>query len=280
MRISRIKAEGKPSFAVEAGDRTWLPLDRIGVAVATTAEVIANSDAIAAGAAGSGGGVTAPEFLCPLVTPSKMLAIGLNYMDHIREQAGKVPEYPIVFAKYPSSLNAPGGDIVVDPDITQKADYEVELAVVIGAKVRDVSEGSALDVVFGYTVANDVSARDLQRRDSQFSRSKSFDTYCPAGPWITTVDQIPDPNGLDIRSWVNGELRQDSTTKEMIFDVPFLISYLSRGITLEPGDVILTGTPDGVGYFMDPPSYLAPGDLVECEVEGLGRIANRVVAPE
>lgn len=280
MRIGRIEVDGESSFAFEAADGTWLAIERIGIGADTIAEVIAQSDAIAARAAESGGGITEPEFLCPLVRPSKILAIGLNYMDHIREQAGKAPEYPIVFAKYPSSLNGPNGDIVVDADITQKADYEVELAVVIGGKVRDVPEGSALDVVFGYTVANDVSARDLQRRDSQFSRSKSFDTYCPAGPWVTTADRIRDPNGLEIRSWVNGELRQDSSTKEMIFDVPFLISYLSRGITLEPGDVILTGTPDGVGFAMDPPSYLAPGDLVECEVEGLGRIRNRVVAPK
>jgi 2-keto-4-pentenoate hydratase/2-oxohepta-3-ene-1,7-dioic acid hydratase in catechol pathway len=280
MRIGRIEVEGESSFAVEAVDGTWLPLDRIGIDASTIAAVIGKSNAIAGRAAESSGGINEPEFLCPLFRPSKMLGIGLNYMGHIREQAGKAPEYPIVFAKYPSSLNDPTGDIVVDPELTQRADYEAELAVVVGAKVRDVPEDSALNVVFGYTVANDVSARDLQRRDSQFSRSKSFDTYCPAGPWITTADHVPDPNGLQIRSWVNGDLRQDSTTKEMIFDVPFLISYLSRGITLEPGDVILTGTPEGVGFAMDPPSYLSHGDLVVCEVEGLGRISNQVVAPE
>ena len=168
----------------------------------------------------------------------------------------------------------------MDKELTERGDYEVELAVVIGKRTRKVGEDRALDSVFGYTVANDVSARDWQKADGQFDRSKSFDTFCPIGPWITTADEVPDPQGLALRSWVNGELRQDSSTKEMLFDIAHLIHYLSRGMTLEPGDVLLTGTPHGVGFAMEPPRYLAPGDVVECEVEGLGRLRNAVVGPQ
>ena len=150
----------------------------------------------------------------------------------------------------------------------------------IGETTKGISEENALSCVFGYTVANDVSARDWQKADGQFDRSKSFDTFCPVGPWITTADQVPDPQGLPLRSWVNEEVRQDSSTKEMLFSVAYLIHYLARGMTLEPGDVILTGTPHGVGFAMDPPQYLKPGDIVECEVEGLGRLKHKVVTPD
>lgn len=280
MRIARVHTDGHPTFAVQAGDETWVPLTDLGLNAATTADIISQSTDVARAVEGAGDGVKDPTFLAPIVAPSKMLAIGLNYMDHIREQDGTAPENPIVFAKYPSSLNDPTGDIVVDPDLTQRADYEAELAVIIGKRTRSVSIDSALSAVYGYAVANDVSARDWQKKDGQFSRSKSFDTFCPIGPWITTGDEVVHPNELEIRSWVNGEARQDSTTKEMIFSVPYLIWYLARGMTLEPGDVILTGTPHGVGFAMDPPRYLAPGDYVECEVEGLGRLSNRVIGPD
>jgi 2-keto-4-pentenoate hydratase/2-oxohepta-3-ene-1,7-dioic acid hydratase in catechol pathway len=279
MRIARVVADGDAMFAVQARDDSWVPLEKLGVEVDTTPEVIARSAEIAESQQDATNGLRDPQFLSPVVAPSKMLAIGLNYMDHIREQDGTAPEHPIVFAKYPSSLNDPTGDIIVDPDLTQRADYEVELAVIIGEKTRSISTDSALSVVYGYAVANDVSARDWQRKDGQFSRSKGFDTFCPIGPWITTADEIEHPNALTIKSWVNGDVRQDSTTKEMIFSVPYLIWYLARGMTLEPGDVILTGTPHGVGFAMDPPQYLAVGDLVECEIDGLGRLSNRVIGP-
>jgi 2-keto-4-pentenoate hydratase/2-oxohepta-3-ene-1,7-dioic acid hydratase in catechol pathway len=208
-----------------------------------------------------------------------MLAIGLNYRDHIRETKQTEPSNPIVFAKFPSSLNDPYGDIVMDQRLTEAGDYESELAVVIGRKARGIELSEALGCVFAYTVANDVSAREWQKRDGQLDRSKSFDTFCPIGPWLTTADEVSDPQALAVHSWVNGESRQDSSTREMIFSVEHLIWYIARGMTLEPGDVILTGTPHGVGVAMDPPRFIVPGDLVECEVEGLGTLRNPVVAP-
>jgi 2-keto-4-pentenoate hydratase/2-oxohepta-3-ene-1,7-dioic acid hydratase in catechol pathway len=271
MRIARIEHEGRKEFAAAQDDGPWVPLASMGIEARDTSEVIEQAASIRdALAAGSG---------MPVVRPSKMLAIGLNYMDHIREQGAEKPERPIVFAKYPSALIGPYDPIVVDPTLTEQADYEAELAVVIGRQARGLSRDQALDAVFGYCVSNDVSARDWQRKDSQFSRSKSFDTFCPAGPWITTADCVSDPQGLGIRSDVNGERRQDSSTKEMIFPVAELIEFVSRGMTLEPGDVILTGTPHGVGFVMDPPVFLRPGDVVGCEIDGLGRIENRVVGP-
>ena len=217
------------------------------------------------------------DLAAPIHRPGKILAIGLNYMDHIVETKSQAPERPVVFAKYPSSVIGPFDSIVIDPRLTTQGDYEAELAVVIGKRTRAVSEEDALDSVFGYAVANDVSARDWQRAESQFSRSKSFDTFCPVGPWITTADEIADPNALAIGSTVNGDSRQQSTTAEMIFSVRYLISYLSQTMTLEPGDTILTGTPHGVGFAMSPPRFLQPADRVVCEVEGLGRIDNEVV---
>jgi 5-carboxymethyl-2-hydroxymuconate isomerase len=281
VRIARIGIGGSaPGFAVGRGGG-WIPLSAVGIEAHTTSDVIASHDRIEAGvAAASDADVTAdPEFFSPIVSPTKILAIGFNYLDHIRENKMKEPERPIVFAKFPSSVTDPYGDIVMDDELTKRGDYEVELAVVIGRKTRRIDERHALESVFGYTVANDVSAREWQKADGQFDRSKSFDTFCPIGPWITTGDEVPDPQGLALKAWVNGQLRQDSSTKEMLFGVAHLIHYLARGITLEPGDVILTGTPHGVGFVMDPPRYLAPGDVVECEVEGLGRLRNPVVGP-
>jgi len=281
MRIAHIGNDGSTSgFAAEQSGG-WVPLSAVGVEASSTADVIATFPEIEALMASSSVTdiVDDPDFLSPIVAPTKILAIGLNYLDHIRESETEAPERPILFAKFPSSVNDPYGEIVLDRELTERGDYEVELAVVIGKRTRGVSERDALESVFGYTVANDVSARDWQRADGQFDRSKSFDTFCPIGPWITTADEVRDPQGLALKSWVNGELRQDSSTKEMLFGVAHLIHYLARGMTLEPGDVVLTGTPHGVGFAMDPPRYLAPGDVVECEVEGLGRIRNPVVGP-
>lgn len=216
------------------------------------------------------------DFGSPIVRPGKIIGVGRNYSDHVRESGAAAPERPRLFAKFPSSINGPFDPIVIDPDLTEQADYEGELAVVIGRVARRVASANALDYVFGYLVANDVSARDWQKRDGQVTRSKSMDTFCPLGPWITTAGSIADANGLWIRTWVNGDLRQDSTTNKMLFSIQELIEYCSRTMTLEPGDVILTGTPGGVGMALAPPSFLKSGDIVKCEVEGLGFIQNDI----
>jgi 2-keto-4-pentenoate hydratase/2-oxohepta-3-ene-1,7-dioic acid hydratase in catechol pathway len=281
MRLARIRTkDDRALFAASIGDNGWTPIDSLGVSARNTGELINAMRGIdASSIENSSESLEGVQYLNPIVPPANLMAIGFNYLDHINEAKVAKPENPIVFAKFTNSLNDPYGRIVIDPRLTERGDYEVELAVVIGASTKGVSKADALSSVFGYTIANDVSARDWQRADGQFDRSKSFDTFCPMGPWITTADEVPDPQGLPLRSLVNGELRQDSSTKEMLFSVAYLIHYLARGMTLEPGDVILTGTPHGVGSVMDPPRYLEPGDVVTCEIEGLGRIENEVVAP-
>lgn len=215
--------------------------------------------------------------LAPLI-PGKIVAIGLNYMDHIRESGLERPTRPLVFAKFPSSVIGSEAPIVIDEKLTERADWEVELAVIIGRTARDVQPELALEFVAGYTVANDVSARDVQFGDGQWVRGKSFDTFCPLGPWIVTPEEIPDPQSLRLSTRVNGEIRQDSTTAEMVFGVRELIAFCSRSFTLDPGDAILTGTPWGVGEFMQPPQSLHPADVVECEIERIGVLRNGVVA--
>jgi 2-keto-4-pentenoate hydratase/2-oxohepta-3-ene-1,7-dioic acid hydratase in catechol pathway len=214
----------------------------------------------------------------PIERPGKILAIGLNYMDHIREVGAEVPSAPVLFGKFPSSIAGPYDNLRVDDRLTQQADYEVELAVVIGRTARDVAASEGMGPVTGYMVANDVSSRDNQFRESQWIRSKSFDAFCPVGPWITTADEIADPQELGLSTTVNGEVRQSSNTRQMLFGVAELVSFLSQGTTLEPGDVILTGTPPGVAAGMAEPAWLKPGDVVRCEVERLGYIENRIVA--
>jgi 2-keto-4-pentenoate hydratase/2-oxohepta-3-ene-1,7-dioic acid hydratase in catechol pathway len=215
------------------------------------------------------------RLLAPLPDPPKIVAIGLNYMDHCREQNVAVPEQPLVFAKFPSSIIGPGEDIVWDPTLTRQVDYEAELGVVIGRRARRVSVEQVLDHVFGYTIVNDISARDIQFPDKQWVRGKSLDTFCPIGPYIVTADEIPDPQALGIKCLVNGRPLQDSSTSEMIFGVRELISRLSFSFTFEPGDLIATGTPNGVGVFRKPPVFLQDGDTVVVEIEGLGRLENR-----
>ena len=218
-----------------------------------------------------------PRLRAPL-RPPKIVAIGLNYHDHAREAGGDVPARPLVFAKLPSAVIGPGEAIEIDPKLTARVDWEVELAVVIGRRMRDVDAGDALRYVFGYTVANDVSARDVQFADGQWVRGKSFDTFCPLGPMVVTADCVPDPQRLRLETRVNGETVQDSSTAEMVFGVAELLAYCSRSFTLEPGDILLTGTPWGCGEFMNPRRSLRAGDVVEVEVEGIGVLANPVVA--
>ena len=212
--------------------------------------------------------------MAPVPVPPKVIAIGQNYMDHVREQGAEPPKWPIIFCKFSTSVIGPGATIRWDPALTQQVDYEVELAVVIGRPARRVSARDALAYVAGYTVCNDVSARDLQFGDGQWVRGKSLDTFCPLGPWLVTRDEIPDPQALAVRTTLNGQVVQDSTTAEMIFGVRELIAFSSRAFTLLPGDVIVTGTPPGVGVFRDPPLFLNDGDTVTVEVEGIGALSN------
>lgn len=212
--------------------------------------------------------------LAPL-RPGKIVAIGLNYLDHVRETGMHLPSSPLVFTKFVTSIIADGQTIVVDPDLAARVDWEVELAVVIGAEARCVPVHDALDHVFGYSVANDVSARDLQASDGQWVRSKSLDTFCPFGPVIVTRDEIPDPQALRLGTRVNGVAVQDSSTCEMIFSVAEIIAFCSQSFTLEAGDVILTGTPWGCGEFMSPQRSLATGDTVQVWIEGIGQLTNR-----
>jgi 5-carboxymethyl-2-hydroxymuconate isomerase len=210
--------------------------------------------------------------------PGKIVAIGLNYLDHIRESNLERPERPLVFAKFPSSVIGPTDPIELDETLTARVDWEVELAVIVGTRMRRVAEHDALEHVFGYTVGNDVSARDVQFSESQWVRGKSFDTFCPLGPVAVTADEITDPQALTLRTLVNGDVMQESSTGEMVFGVAELLAFCSRSFTLEPGDVLLTGTPWGCGEFMDPPRSLAPGDVVETEIEGIGTLRNPVVS--
>lgn len=215
----------------------------------------------------------------PIELPQKIVCVGLNYRDHAEEQGIELPQAPLLFAKWPNTLIGPGEPIVIPP-VTKQVDYEAELGVVIGERVRGVSEENALEAVRGYLCLNDVSARDIQFPDRQWVRGKSLDTFCPVGPELVPVRDVPDPQALAIRAIVNGEVLQDSSTAQMIFGVAQIIAYVSRAITLEPGDLIATGTPAGVGAFRDPPIWLQPGDEVTIEVEGLGALTNPVRAEQ
>lgn len=214
-----------------------------------------------------------PEFaladvilLAPVPRPRAIFGIGMNYADHVAELGATAPSEPLVFMKLPSSATAPGAPVPC-PDVVRRLDYEGELAVVMGLAGQ----------VAGYAVADDLTARDLQRREPQWTRAKGADAFCPYGPWITTADEIPDPYSLRLRTWVNGELRQDAPTSNLIFKVPELVAFISETCTLEAGDLILTGTPGGVGMGLDPPRFLGPGDVVRIEIERLGAIEHRIV---
>ena len=214
----------------------------------------------------------------PIARPEKLVAIGLNHEDHAAETGAPIPEKPVVFGKYPNTIIGPGEPIQIPP-ITEQVDYEAELAVVIGRTARNVSESEAMEYVFGYMNSNDVSSRDLQFSEGgQWTRSKSIDTFCPTGPYIATRDEVPDPHNLSIRCILNGEVVQDGTTSKMIFSVAELVSFLSSGMTLMPGDIVITGTPPGVGMARDPQLWMKPGDEVTIEIEGLGSLTNPLEA--
>jgi acylpyruvate hydrolase len=210
--------------------------------------------------------------------PGKIACIGRNYRAHAEEQNVEAPDRPLVFSKFATALVAHSEPIELSP-LTEEPDWEAELAVVIGRRCKNVAPQEAMSVVGGYTIMNDVSARDLQRSDGQWTRAKGLDTFAPLGPSVVTADEIPDPHALQVRCLVSGELMQDASTNLMIHRIPDLIAYLSAAFTLEPGDLIATGTPAGVGAFRDPPRFLRPGDTVRIEISGLGALENPVVGP-
>jgi 5-carboxymethyl-2-hydroxymuconate isomerase len=280
MRFVTIDNQDQPALAVERESGRLLIDAPGGGGLADIGELLRLAPADRERAIGGAASRPAPSdarLLAPL-RPRNIVAIGLNYADHIKETGMDAPPRPLVFSKFTSSVIGPGDEIRLDGSLTSQVDWEVELAVVIGRTARHLPLQDALDAVFGYTVANDVSARDLQFSDGQWTRGKSLDTFCPLGPAVVTPDELGDPQSLALRTRVNGELVQDSSTAEMIFGVAELISFCSHSFTLEAGDVLLTGTPWGCGAFMDPPRFLAPGDVVETEVEGIGTLRNVVRA--
>jgi 2-keto-4-pentenoate hydratase/2-oxohepta-3-ene-1,7-dioic acid hydratase in catechol pathway len=276
MRVAHLKTAERPLAVVDDGRVAPLSLEGID----TVDDLIAaGPDAwrAARSAANGGGEPLRPGMLdAPLASPSKIACVGLNYHDHCRETGMTAPERPLIFAKFPSALAGPDQQIEWPEGLTEQVDWEVELAAVIGRRIRGVKPTEALDAVFGYTAANDVSARDLQFADQQWVRAKSIDGFCPLGPAIVTADEFGDPQDKRLLARVNGATMQDSTTAEMIFGVAEIVSFLSHACTLEPGDLILTGTPWGVGGFRDPPVFLERGDTVEVEVEGVGVLANDI----
>lgn len=266
--------EGGLQALIEGGD----------AALAALAPVAAKAEA---GDAGLAALIVAPgeaQLLAPLPRPEKnVFCVGRNYAEHIAEGARAqkttvaVTEVPVYFTKPRTAVIGPGAAIPVFPNVSTQIDYEVELAVIIGTGGRDIAKGAAYDHVWGYTILNDISARDVQRRHGgQYFKGKALDGSCPMGPIAVTRDEMPDPQNVGLRSLVNGEVRQDSNTARMIFDIPTLIASLSEGLTLEPGDILATGTPSGVGYAMDPPRFLTGGDEVVCEIDGIGRLSNPV----
>lgn len=227
--------------------------------------------------------ITAVDLLAPIPSPRRnVMAIGLNYADHVKESADtrgkptKIPTHPVFFTKATNAVIGPNASIPYNASVTTELDWEVELGVIIGQRGINVPAGRAFEYIFGYTIVNDVSARDLQTRHGQFFKGKSLDGTCPLGPWIVTRGEIPDPQNLRLRSRVNGVVKQDANTSQMIFKIPDIIAQLSLGMTLEPGDIIATGTPSGVGFSRTPPEFLKPGDTVDCEIEGIGTLSNRV----
>ena len=288
MKLASFRRGGEVEVGVLEGDRLW-PLDAPGGHPgAGMLDLIRRSSPTGAGMrrAGDGVALASVELLAPLPRPPRnVFCVGKNYHEHAKEFASSgfdatakevVPEAPVVFSKPPSAVIGPGAPIPSYLDPTDSVDYEGELAVVIGRGGRGIKRGDALGHVFGYTIVNDVTARTLQQRHRQWVLGKGIDGFCPMGPAIVTADEVPDPSRLKVRTWVNDELRQDESVASLIFDIPTLIETISAGITLEPGDVIATGTPYGVGIGFTPPRFLKPGDTVRIEIDGIGVLENPV----
>lgn len=274
MKIARFEAGGKTGLGVVEGDG----LISLGSEFPDMLALIAGGDEALQAVRNTIAG-RAPDHALADVRllaphrPGKYLAIGMNYADHLAEMKhGDVPPHQYWFNKQTTCINGPFDPI--DPGVSEKVDYEVELGVVIGKAAKGVKAADALDHVFGYVVANDVSARDWQKHAPTFTMGKGFDTHGPIGPWIVTADEIPDPQALTLRCFVNGDLRQEGHSAQMINPIAAQIEYLSTAFTLEPGDLLATGTPGGVGMAMDPPTFLKEGDVVRCEIDGIGAIEN------
>lgn len=283
MKLLRYDYEGGSHLGVLTGDGDILCLDALGFG--DMQQLISAGDRGLEQVRGliAAGGPSLPlasvRLLAPLSRPGKYLAIGMNYRKHLAEAARlgvEAPTHQFWFNKQTSCIAGPHDDIV--PGVTEKLDYEAELGVVIGLAAKNVPEDQAERHIFGYLVANDVSARDWQFHSPTFTIGKSFDTHGPIGPWIVTRDEIADPHALDLRCYVNGVLRQANNSSQMIFNIWQQIAYLSTAFTLEPGDLLATGTPEGVGVAMEPPQFLQPGDVVRCEIDGIGVIENSVAA--
>jgi len=264
MRWVRFNHQGRPAYGLLDGETIHLTNH-------SWADVLAGRSAAPAGEVA----LNAVKLLNPVERPGKIVCVGLNYMDHIREANDKPPARPLLFTKFGTSLNDPGGEIVWSTGLTEQVDFEGELAVVIGRTGRDVAEADALSWVAGYTAANDVSARDIQFGDGQWVRAKSLDTFCPLGPAFVTADEVPDPQKLALKTILNDTVVQDSTTADMIFGVAHLVAFCSQAFTWEAGDVLLTGTPQGTGMGRNPKLWMKDGDRIVVEIEGIGRLENR-----
>lgn len=272
MRIARTVLDGSPRLVVKDATSVRLaPADHPDDALAVIDSVRSGTSSTWETVDEAGLALTSP-----VRTAGKIIAVGLNYADHTSETGFTQPARPLTFAKYPTSITGPADDIVIPGAVATQVDYEAELTLVIGRRCGGATSAT-IDDVAGYTVGNDVSARDVQFGDVQWTRGKSFDTFTPLGPWLVTADEFGDPAGHRIYTTVNGETLQDDTTSSLIFDIPALLAFISNGVTLEPGDLIMTGTPAGAGGFRNPPRYLQDGDLVVCGVEGIGELRNRVV---
>ncbi|MBT5156750.1 MAG: fumarylacetoacetate hydrolase family protein [Rhodobiaceae bacterium] len=275
MKLARYKTAEGIHFGLVRDDRIYrLAYD--GSAQELIADWQANQSACAKALQGDGQALSDVALLAPVPRPGKIFAIGLNFADHIEESGMETPSEQIWFTKAVTSVNGPFDPIVI-PKISQTVDYEVEMVAVIGKQGKNLSETEVADYIFGYCVGNDVTERFWQHRTPQWSLGKSFDTHAPIGPWITTADEIADPHALDLTCSVNGELRQSSNTKHLVFNIWQQISQLSQAMTLEPGDLIFTGTPGGVGAAMDPMVFLQEGDVLVTEIEKLGRLEGRLV---
>lgn len=281
MKIARFTHQGRTRLGVVLGDQiadvgsadAALPTDVAdllnGPGVAALAPLVEGATRLA---------LAEVTLEAPIARPPEFLAIGLNYALHIAESGREAPKVPVVFNKQATCVNGPGGDIHIPAPAPDMIDYEGELGVVIGRTAKRVKAADAMDYVAGYLVVNDVSVRDWQRASATMTMGKSWDTHGPIGPWLTTADEVADPQALSIKTWVSGDLRQDGNTANMIFPVASLIEHLSTACTLLPGTVIATGTPEGVGVAMKPPGFLHAGDTVDIEITGLGRLSNPVVA--